>query len=235
MSSNTLLRPNGINHLALSTSDIKGVLQYFNDVLGMPLAALYWMHGVENTVHGFLELNESSLLAFVFSPKISADVEIGKTHSGNPGDPCVGGTMQHLALNVDSLENLLAIRDRIRSRNIHCFGPMDHGMMQSIYFAGPDGMTLEVATLTGEDFNKWIDPEVVEMLGLTTEELDRLQNPQAYERPAEPVKNVPLEQASEYRMVYPEDYYATILGMSDEEFTEATRDSVPPTASRPGQ
>lgn len=43
----TTLRPRGVNHLAMSTCDMKGQLEYWSDVLGCPLKALYWMHGVE--------------------------------------------------------------------------------------------------------------------------------------------------------------------------------------------
>ncbi len=192
------------------------------------------MHGVENTVHGFLQLNENSLLAFVGTPAIPDKVELGYTHSGNPGAPCVKGTMQHLALNVDTRDDLLAMRDRIRSRGIHCFGPMDHGLMESIYFAGPDGMTLEVATLTGEDPHQWIDPEVVDHLDISSGELEQLKNPKPYERPESPVPNPPMAEASELRMAFPEEEYAGMLAMTDDEFTEATRDNIPPSRAAQG-
>ncbi|MES9968525.1 MAG: VOC family protein [Candidatus Thiodiazotropha sp.] len=223
-----MLQPNGINHLAIASSDMKGTLQYFNDVLGLPLVALYWMHGAENTMHGFLALNESSLLAFVCSPLIPDEVEIGKSHAGNPGAPCSKGTMQHLAFNVDSLEDLLAVRDRIRSRGIHCFGPVEHGYLQSIYFAGPEGMTLECATLTGKDMKHWIDATTVKELGITEEELHRLRNPIPYEQPAEPVQNAPMESAHPLKMVFPPEAYEKMLSQSDEELREHTRDDVPP-------
>lgn len=38
------------------------------------------------------------------------------------------GTLQHLAFNVDSLEDLVGMRDRIRSHGINVIGPIDHGM-----------------------------------------------------------------------------------------------------------
>jgi len=72
---------------------------------------------------------------------------------------------------VDSEDDLLTMRDRIRSRGVHCFGPMEHGFLKSICFAGPDGMTLEVATLTGEPMHKWIDPSTVEALGMTLDDV----------------------------------------------------------------
>ena len=50
----------GLHHLAITTADIKTQIEFFTDKLGMELVALYWMHGVENTFHGFLRLNDES-------------------------------------------------------------------------------------------------------------------------------------------------------------------------------
>ena len=61
---------NGIHHLAVATADIKRQIEFFTDVMGMELVALYWMHGVEGAWHGFLKLNDSSYLAFVQTPDI---------------------------------------------------------------------------------------------------------------------------------------------------------------------
>ena len=49
------LHPDGINHLAIATRDIKGQIEFFTDVLGGELKALYWMHGVADTFHAFVE------------------------------------------------------------------------------------------------------------------------------------------------------------------------------------
>lgn len=229
MSSSTVMNPNGINHLALASSDIKKTLQFFNRVLGMPLASLYWMHGVENTVHGFLKLNDNSLLAFVGHADISDKAQFGVTHSGNPGDPCVGETMQHLAFNVNSQDDLLAVRDRIRANGIHCLGPLDHGMMQSIYFAGPDSMTLEIAYMTGEDATQWIDQTALDHLDISDEELEELKNPVPFSRPVQALTNPSLEDANkEYRMHYPPEEYAQMIGTPDEVLSEIMKDNVPP-------
>ena len=45
---------NGVHHLAIATKDIKTQIEFFNDVLGCELVALYWMHGVEGAWHGFM-------------------------------------------------------------------------------------------------------------------------------------------------------------------------------------
>jgi len=106
----------GLHHIAICTSDMKGQIEFFTDKLGMELQALYWMHGVENTFHGFLRLNDESSVALVHNPDIDQiPVELGKTHAGNPGAPCSRGTMQHLAFKVNNHEEPMAMRDRERT------------------------------------------------------------------------------------------------------------------------
>ena len=63
----------GLHHIAICTADMKAQIEYFTDVLGMELVALYWMHGVANTWHGFLRLNDESSIAFVCNPDIDED------------------------------------------------------------------------------------------------------------------------------------------------------------------
>ena len=153
----------GVHHLAISTGDMKGQLEFFCDVLGAELKALYWMHGVENTFHGFVKLNDTSYVAFVQGPTTGEIAPVfGVSHAGSAANPSAPGTMQHVAFNVDSLDDLLALRDRIRDRGVNVFGPLDHGMCHSIYFAGPENLALEIATSAVPiDERAWIDPEVV--------------------------------------------------------------------------
>ncbi len=78
----------GLHHMAICTSNMKAQLEFFTDVLGMELVALYWMHGVANTWHGFLRMNDESCVAFVQNEKIAGiQSELGVNHSGNPGGP----------------------------------------------------------------------------------------------------------------------------------------------------
>ena len=113
----------GLHHIAICTSDMKSQIEYFTDKLGMELQALYWMHGVENTFHGFLRLNDESSVAFVQNPDIAeVPVELGKTHAGNPGAACSRGSMQHLAFKVNNHDELMAMRDRLRSKGVPVLG-----------------------------------------------------------------------------------------------------------------
>ena len=208
------LHPNGINHIAIATRDIKGQIEFFTDVLGGELKALYWMHGVADTFHAFVELSPACYVAFQQHPNNPDQQVLGITHAGNAGGQVTAGTMQHLAFNVDTLDDLLAMRDRIRSRGVPVLGPMHHGMCASMYFAGPEGLALEVATGGAIDERAWIDPEVQALAGISDDELGRYTAPAAYERPVEAVAQ-PAFDPSKPHLVYPEPVYRAMLGAPD--------------------
>ncbi len=224
-----MLKANGVHHLAISTADIKSQIAFFSDVLGMELVALYWMHGVDGAWHGFMKANDHCYLAFVQMDAIKEiPIEYGKSHAGSGALPSAPGTMQHLALNVDTVEELLNIRDRIRSRGVNVLGPIDHGMCQSIYFAGPEGLTLEVATSEAAiDAHAWIDPEVVGLAGISEEELARFKRPARYDGEGGKVPQPPIDPAKPH-MHYPPKVYAKIMAMSDEQIFETSSVPEPP-------
>lgn len=207
----------GLHHLAICTANMKEQIEYFTDKLGMELQALYWMHGVENTFHAFLRLNDESSIAFVHNPDIAKIEPIkGVSHAGNAGANSAPGTMQHLALKVANNDELMAMRDRLRAKGVPVMGPIEHGMCRSIYFAGLEGMTLELS-YSNEPINNdaWIDPEVVELLGITDDELAGYKNTAAFEGSGGAVPN-PGPDGPGPHMDYPPERYAAILSAPDE-------------------
>nr|WP_321440603.1 VOC family protein [uncultured Hyphomonas sp.] len=226
------IRANGINHLALSTNSMKEQIEFFSDVLGMELIALYWMHGTEGCWHGFLRLNDKSALAFVFNPaNAEAQTLYGVTQPGHMTGPSAPGTMQHVALNVDGMEALLNMRDRIRSRGVNVTGPINHGFANSIYFQGPEDISLEVCTFeeceTPVGPKDWIDPEVVEIAGISQEELARYIKPAEYAGKAGAVAQPPFN-PNGYNPKMPEEMLKGILAMPDEQVTQMLSEPTPP-------
>jgi catechol 2,3-dioxygenase-like lactoylglutathione lyase family enzyme len=221
--------PNGVHHLALMTKDIKAQIEYFTDVLGAELKALYWMHGVQGAWHGFLQLNDHSYLAFVQTPEVAGiEPVIGVSHAANPGAPSAGGTMQHVAFNVNNMDELLAMRDRIRSRGINIYGPLDHGMCHSIYFAGLEGLNLEVSfSEVGLDERAWIDPEVVALAGISDEELQRFISPAEFVSQGGGVAQPPID-PSKPHAVFPAPVYEFLMTSPDEVVTKTLSVSEPP-------
>jgi hypothetical protein len=89
--------------------------------------------------------------------------------------------MQHLAFKVKDHTELMAMRDRLRSKGVPVLGPLDHGMCMSMYFAGLENLSLELS-YSAEPINNelWIDPEVVELAGISAEELAGYKNPSTF-------------------------------------------------------
>jgi len=221
-------KANGLHHLAISTADIKKQIEFFSDVLGMELVALYWMHGVEGAFHGFLKLHDTASVAFVQRPEnAKIKPQIGVSHAQNPTAPCAPGTMQHVAFNVDTEADLLAMRDRIRSRGIQIIGPLDHGFCKSIYFAGLENLSLEISTSSEPiDARAWIDPEVVGLAGISASELERYKSPAAYAGKGGAVKQPPRDPAKP-NQVWP-DNFQVVFDWPDEKVTATLSQNEPP-------
>ncbi|MEM7337132.1 MAG: VOC family protein [Actinomycetota bacterium] len=226
----TTLHPRGVNHLALSTTDMKRQLAFWCDVLGTPLKALYWMHGVEGAFHGFVELSPDSYVAFVQHPDNAKEIEFGVSHADGAGGDVRGGTMQHVAFHVDSLDDLLAMRDRIRSKGVQVLGPINHGFIQSIYFEGPEGLNLEISSGSAIDERAWIDPEVVGLCGITGDEVAAMVEPEPFERPAEPVAQPTEPHPENVRAQRFPERHAKMAALSDEFVWDRLSETEPPVA-----
>jgi catechol 2,3-dioxygenase-like lactoylglutathione lyase family enzyme len=225
-------RINGFHHLAVNTADMKAQIEFFTDVLGAELVGLFWMHGVPGGKHCFLRLNDFCSMSFVDLPaNHEIDAQLGVTHAGTGAGSSAPGTTQHMAFNVDTVDELLGIRDRIRSRGINVMGHIDHGMCHSIYFAGPEGLVLEVATSSeGIDADAWLDPEVLELYAITDEELQRYRNPATYEGEGGAVPQPPIDPDKPH-MAYPADDYATMMETPDEIILKYASFPDPPNAA----
>jgi catechol 2,3-dioxygenase-like lactoylglutathione lyase family enzyme len=209
---------------------MKAQLAFFTDVLGAELKALYWMHGVPGAKHAFVKLNDSSYIAFVHMPPIEdIPTELGATHAGSAAGVCAPGTMQHVAFNVGTVDDLLALRDRIRSRGVNVFGPLNHGLCQSIYFAGPEQLSLEIATSAAPiDDRAWIDPEVVALCGIDDDELAALRAPADYHDEGGRVPNPPIDWSKPHQVMGDEASYVKLMSLPDEVVTREMSEPDPP-------
>jgi hypothetical protein len=107
-------------------------------------------------------------------------------------------------------------------------GHIDHGLCQSIYFAGPEGLTLEVATSAAAiDAEAWIDPEVVALAGISPDELERFKRPGSFTPGAEPVPQPPIDPTKPH-MAYPPETYAKMMAVPDEVLTASASYAEPP-------
>jgi catechol 2,3-dioxygenase-like lactoylglutathione lyase family enzyme len=225
----TTLHPRGVNHIAISTRDMKSQLEFWCDVLGMPLKGLFWMHNAEGVYHAFVEMAPNSYISIVHDPKNPDTVDFGVTHSGNAVGHAAAGVVQHIALDVNSLDEVVALRDRIRSRGITVVGPIDHGWWKSIYFAGPDHTSLEITVGGDIQPKNWVEPGVVEECGISAAELERLIAPKPFDASGDPVPQ-PEVNPTKPTMHWPgnEEAIAMQLKMSDQDVWDRLSATDPP-------
>lgn len=224
-----MVQPTGIHHIAVMTGDMKKQIAFFSDVLGLPLVAIFDMHGVPGGIHAFLKLDEACYFSLVQLPDTAATpVTLGITHAGTGAGNSAGGTMQHLAFYVSDEAALLAMRDRIRYKGVNVIGPLDHGMCKSIYFAGPEQLTLEVAcpgmTVTPD---RWVDPAVLAKVGISAEEAAGYANPDGYEGEGGSVAQPPFDPAKPH-MAYPREQYQRMLAIPDAALAAMSQHAEPP-------
>jgi hypothetical protein len=114
---------------------------------------------------------------------------------------------------------------------VNVMGPLDHGFCKSIYFAGPDGMTLEVACATmSVDPARWIDPAVCARVGMSEEDVARFKSPAAFTGES-PVPQ-PAYDPQKPHMAYPNaDMYRAMLNAPDAAISAAGSYAEPPVAA----
>ena len=223
------MKLDGIHHIAVMAKDMKEHIAFFSDVLGCELMALFPMHGVPGGKHAFMKLNEHCFFSMVaMDAGKDIPIELGKSHAGTGAGPSAPGTMQHLAFRVSSDEDLLAMRDRIRSHGFNIVGPIDHGMCKSVYFAGPDNMTLEIATPGYELVpERWVDPETLAQCGISAEEAAKYMKPEPTKSEGGAVKQ-PVYDPEKYHQAYPKEMYMGMIMASDEQIAAAASYTEPP-------
>jgi catechol 2,3-dioxygenase-like lactoylglutathione lyase family enzyme len=224
-----MIKPNGVHHIAVMTANIKGQIAFFSDVLGCKLSALFDMHGVPGAFHAFVHLNDHCYFSFVQMDDVAKiPATLGVTHAGTGAGKAAAGVMQHLAFNVDSMADLLSMRDRIRIKGVNVMGPIDHGVCQSIYFAGPEGLTLEVATSAEEmDQHAWIDPAVLERVGISAAEAEQFKAPDDYDGAGGSVAQPPYDPAKPHQ-AYPREMYTALMAMPDAQLAAMISYNKPP-------
>lgn len=136
----------GIHHVAYRCKDAKETVEFYQQVLGMDFQLAIAEDKVPSTgapdpyMHVFLDAGNGNVLAFFEVPN---SLPMGK-------DPNTPSWVQHIAFKVDSMETLLAAKDRAVAAGLNVIGPVNHTIFKSIYFFDPNGHRLELAANTAE-------------------------------------------------------------------------------------
>ena len=101
-------------------------------------------------------------------------------------------------------------------------------MCESIYFAGPENLSLELSySLEPIDARAWIDPEVVELAGISAEELERYKAPGDYADEGGTLQNPGPDADGPHMTNYPPGVWEAIIATPDEVMFERS-ESEPP-------
>ncbi len=136
-----------IHHVAYRCNDAMETVNFYRDVLGMEFTLAFAEDTVPSTgepdpyMHVFLDAGMGNVLAFFELPN---SPKMGK-------DPNTPDWVQHIAFEVETLEELLETRDKLEGAGIEVVGPTNHGVFDSIYFFDPNGHRLEIAANKGTE------------------------------------------------------------------------------------
>ena len=134
----------GLNHVAWRCIDAEQTRQFYEDLLGLPLAHIVRSERVPSTgehapfCHLFFEMRDGSYIAFF-------DLRDGHGATLSSDMP---KWIHHFAFEVDTIDEVRAIKERLEKAGIEVLGVTDHHFIQSIYFFDPNGLRLEVTTRT---------------------------------------------------------------------------------------
>jgi len=150
-----------IHHVAYRCKDAKETVLWYQKYLNMDFVLAIAENEVPSTkdpdpyMHIFLNAGGGNILAFFELPN---SPEMGR-------DKNTPAWCQHLALQIDSFNEMMGIKEKMEADGIEVVGPTDHTLFQSIYFYDPNGHRLELAVNTDTpDMHKRLDDVKWDML-----------------------------------------------------------------------
>ncbi len=150
----------GINHLALVCKDMAQTVDFYTNVLGMPLTKTIDLPNGRGQ-HFFFDIGNSDSLAFFWfpdGPEAAPGIASPGAQVGKGSLTTAHGSMNHVAFDV-SVEKIEEYREKLLAKGIEVTEVINHDdtpeqvsrtvndntFVRSIYFFDPDGILLEFA------------------------------------------------------------------------------------------
>ncbi len=161
-----------LHHWAYKCRDAEETRHFYEDILGMPLVHVIKADNVPSTgeycpyVHIFFQMRDTSCIAFF---------DLGDDQGADPS-PNTPAWVNHIALHMDSVEEVEQAKARLEANGIDVVGVTDHGFIKSIYFFDPNGYRLELTHELTEEKGDYIEKKHAsahDELSVWTEEKDR--------------------------------------------------------------
>ena len=144
-----LQRPNNIHHQAFLCRDAEQTRWFYEDIMGFKLVAALDFESSPGSgepleyMHLFFEMGNGDHIAFFDIPDDVDEEKFGYT----------SGFDQHIAFEVDTLEELESWKKHLNDKLGWASDPIDHDFVHSIYFYDPNGLALEI-TCRDENYEK---------------------------------------------------------------------------------
>jgi glyoxalase family protein len=129
------LQVQGVHHITFVGSNRQATIDFYWDVLGMPLIFEQPNLDVPDETHLYFDSGDGRLITYFVRP----------TRQNDPAPNPEGiGNLHHLAF-MASRATYTQVARRLNERGVWNTGPIDRGFMDSIYFRDPNGQLLEIA------------------------------------------------------------------------------------------
>ena len=131
------VRLRGIHHVTLITRDMEAMTRFLTGVAGLHLVKTtvnFDAPGQKHFYFGDEKGRPGTVVTYFEIPDL-------------PGNRLGAGGMHHLAFCVEDENDLSAQMERLEEMGIAHSGILDRVYFKSLYFKGPEGLTVEFATL----------------------------------------------------------------------------------------
>ncbi|QJY44504.1 VOC family protein [Pseudonocardia broussonetiae] len=143
---------NGVDHAAFPTFDPAATVRFYRDVLGFPVvhsicAAGWGPEDHPDFIHFFFDIGNDDRIAFFyyFGVQPFHAHDRGDVYAGfGPEVPTYFVNSRHLALHVDSEDDLLEYRRRLDASAWPVEMQVQHETIESIYTHDPNGYMVEL-------------------------------------------------------------------------------------------
>jgi len=138
-----MVPPHMLHHVAYVTHDTASTVDFYTRVLHMELISCVIDDAIPSTgdpfpyIHLFFEMADGSTIAFFES--------LGLPPAAPATHPAYE-LFNHIALNVGSVEAVDRWAEHLRKEGVEFIGPVDHGIIYSIYLHDPNNVRLELTT-----------------------------------------------------------------------------------------
>lgn len=129
----------GVDHTAFVTFDPAETVRFYRDILGFPLVQTVCAAGwgpAPDFVHFFFDIGNGDQLAFFYY--------FGHAPYDDEAIPPLLKDARHLALGVETLEDLEDYERRLREGGYEPYMRVMHETIESIYVKDPNGLNFEI-------------------------------------------------------------------------------------------